>query len=299
MPQQKKQKIIAIIGVFDGVHRGHQYLIKEALKLQNAEKLVLFTFNPHPDFILRKATPPYLITTLAEKKLLLKHLNLNKIIVLPFNSKIAALLPEEFLEKFLLKKFIIKNLVIGHDFKLGKKKLGDYLYLKKLGKQLNIKVKQVKPLKYKNKIISSSLIRNYLKKGNMKLVNYLLGYNYLVKGVVIAGEKRGQQIGFPTANLKISPDKLLPATGVYAGVAKLEGKLFKAVANLGYAPTFLGNKLTLEVHLLNFHKNIYGKNLTFYFQEKLRKEKKFLKVQDLQQQINKDIQKAKIILNKK
>lgn len=292
MPPKNKQKVSAIIGVFDGVHKGHQYLIKKALKLKNSEQLVLFTFNPHPDFVLGKATSPYLLTTLEEKKLLLKNLNINKIIVLPFNKIIATLLPEEFLQKFLLKKFKIKNLIIGHDFKLGKGKTGDYNYLRKLSKPLNINVKQVKALKYKNEIISSSLIRNCLQNNNLKLANKLLGYNYFTKGLVIKGKNKGQKIGFATANLKINKNKLLPSRGVYAGWVEYHKKIYKAVANLGYAPTFSRDKIILEIHLLNFSKNIYGKNLTFYFAKKLRAEKKFSSIEELQQQIKKDLKKA-------
>lgn len=285
----QKKFISAIIGVFDGVHKGHLFLIKEALKLKAKEKLFLFTFNPHPDFVLGKAKPPYLLTTTEEKKEILKSLGLNRIFVLPFSKNIAAMLPEDFFQKYLLKKYPIKNLIIGYDFKLGKNKTGDYKYLKKIGKDLGIHIKQIKALKYGEKIISSSLIRKYLLNNQLNLANKLLGYNYFVTGKVIKGKSRGKKIGYPTANLKISNKKLLPVNGVYAGYVKLNHKVYSAVANSGYVPTFSGKKKSFEVYILNFTGNIYGKIIRFYFLKKIREEKKFNNLEKLKNQIKKDI----------
>ncbi len=286
------------IGNFDGVHLGHQTLVKQALTRARASGLasVVVTFDPHPLRIINGETPPF-ITPTGQKLKLLEDLGVDHILCLEFTPRMAAMSPEDFVSTILVDGLSIHQLVIGHDYAFGKGRSGNYEVLKELGRQHGFEVERIEPVILNGDVVSSSRIRSLIQAGRVTEVRPLLGRFYRVSGTVIQGKKRGGPLlGVPTANIKLV-DELFPKPGVYAVWGEHEGRLHKAVANVGFNPTFGNDALSVEVHLLDFDQDLYTQTLQVHFVERLRDERKFAGVEELLAQIRKDISQARISLS--
>lgn len=277
------------IGNYDGIHLGHQKIINELLIKSRKNKIDsgIMIFEPHPREFFTPKKAPYRITSLREKIEFFQSKKIDRIYIVKFNDKFAKMSGEEFIIK-LEKKISAKIILIGEDFRFGKnREFGLDNLLKS-----NIVVSVVKEIKNNNERVSSSQLRDSLSKGDLKLAQALLGRNYSISGKVVYGDQKGRQIGFPTANIHMFHNRP-PIKGVFA--VKLNGKF--GVANLGTRPTMKGiSKLKLEVHVLNFSKDLYGQHVHITFLKKIRDEIKFKSIEKLKDQIKKDIITAKNFL---
>ena len=288
------------IGNFDGVHLSHQFICRKLAseaKAAGAKSLVI-TFDPHPKMILHPDIRPfYLITTLEEKLKLLERCGIDGVLVIPFSLDYSRITAEEFVRGFLGKKLAIKKIIVGHDYTFGRGKKGNSDYLISCGNEMGFAVEVVDAFKVGEDIISSTLVRNSIIKGDFKTVASLLGRCYNVAGIVVSGRGRGIGLGFPTAN--IEPEKeLLPPSGIYAAFVEVEGKRYMAALNIGEKPTFADYTCTFEVHLLDFSGDLRGKRMNTEFVEKLRDIIKFDSPETLKVQITADVEKARSILLK-
>ena len=292
---QHKSSII-LIGNFDGLHLGHQKLFLQANKFKKkySLKVGVLTFEPMPKMYFDKNIKNFRISNQKQKIDLLDKMNVDFVITKKFDKNFSKITSMSFIENILKKKLNAKFIFVSNNFRFGNKREGDVKQLIKYEKKYNYKIIKPKPLLIKRKIISSTLIRNYLQIGKLKEVNKLLNRNWSIEGKVQKGKQLGKKIGFPTANIDIK-DYVLACPGVYAVKAKLtnSSKIFKGIANLGYRPTFNGKKILLETHLFNFSGNIYNKDLTVEFLKFIRKEKKFKNINQLKKQIRIDLLTAK------
>ncbi len=285
------KKTCAAIGIFDGVHRGHQYLIKHMLAIArrlHARPLVI-TFFPHPAHVLRPDLKLGYLTSLEDRFSLLSDLGVALCLVVPFNRSFAQIQPEKFIKDILVKKLGVKAIFVGDDFRFGNDRGGDINLFKALSQECGYEIHAVSALKEGREAISSTRIRQLVSIGKLKKAANLLGRDVFVSGKVVKGAQRGKGLGFPTANIAYEAD-ILPARGVYIVQVQIGAKTYPAIANLGIRPSFENqeNKVLLEVHILDFSKNIYGKHLRIIFLKKLRNEKKFQNPQQLIRQIQKD-----------
>ena len=289
----------ATIGNFDGVHLGHQKLIARVRDRARILKIssVVITFDPHPLRVLvDKKTPPFI--TLTEQKLeLISKLEVDYVLCIKFTKDLAALKPEEFVQKYLVNGLKLKELIIGYDYAFGKGRRGNFELLNKLGEKFGFAVEQLSPVMVDGAIVSSTRIRDMVQAGMVWEARKLLGRFYRVQGKVITGQKRGGPLlGFPTANICLK-DELFPKTGVYAVWVEVLGQVYPGVANIGYNPTFGNDYLSVEAHILNFKQNIYGQDIRVHFVQRLRSEKKFSGLNELKKQIQADIELGQKILN--
>ncbi len=280
------------IGTFDGVHLGHQEILKKVVEEANSNegKSILITFWPHPRFILKKdADDLKLLSTFKEKVRLLESLGLDYVIKIPFTPKFSNLSADEFVRTILVDQIGTKKLYIGYDHRFGNNREGDIQFLKGQSSKYGYEVFEIPRQDIDDIGISSTKIRNALHEGDIRLSHTLLGRNYSIKGLVVQGEKVGREIGFPTANIQIDKEyKLLPGDGAYAIIAELDGNKFEGMLNIGFKPTVNGSQRTIEAHLFNFDENIYGREITIEFVQSLRKEKKFNSLNELKLQLEKD-----------
>ncbi|HNY50363.1 MAG TPA: bifunctional riboflavin kinase/FAD synthetase [Smithella sp.] len=288
------------IGNFDGVHLSHQFICRKlvAEAKEAGRKALVITFDPHPKMVLHPAIRPfYLITTLEEKLKVLGKCGVDATLVIPFTLEYSKVTAEQFVHEFLGQKLAIKKIVVGHDYAFGQGKKGNSDYLITCGQEMGFEVEVVDAFKVKEDIISSTLVRNLILKGDFQTVTALLGRYYNVAGTVVSGKGRGTGLVFPTAN--IEPEKeLLPPAGIYAAFVDMDGKRYPAALNIGEKPTFDDYTFTFEVHLLDFSGDLRGKRLNTKFVEKLRDIIKFDSPQKLKKQIAADVEKAKSILLK-
>ncbi|MFN3307412.1 MAG: bifunctional riboflavin kinase/FAD synthetase [Candidatus Kapaibacteriota bacterium] len=287
-------KHIITVGTFDGVHRGHQKIIKRMQEISkiNGGETLLVTFDPHPQFIVKRPEkePIKLLTTIDERLKLFQKFGLDKVLIIPFTKGFAETTGDVFIKQILHEKIGFSHILVGHDHYFGKNREGNYEMLVKWSQLLNFIVEQIPAYIIDEITISSTKIRNALSQNQIKFANKLLGYYYFIDGTVVAGDGRGNSLGFPTANIKFDIEhKLVPSNGVYFVFSLIEDKKFFGMANLGFRPTFrIDKKKTLEVHFLNFSGDLYGKTLTVFFLDFLRDEKKFYSVDDLLIQLKKD-----------
>jgi riboflavin kinase/FMN adenylyltransferase len=286
------------IGNFDGVHLGHIPILKKIIEEAHGEnrKALVITFDPHPKKVLHPDISPfYLITTLEEKIKLLEDLGIDGVILIPFNLEFSKISAEAFVNQILWDKLHIRKIFVGHDYSFGKNKVGNVTFLAGKGKILGYAVDVFNAVKYGDETISSTRLRYAILNGNVKMAMRLLGRPYNVSGVVIPGKSRGSTLGIPTANIK--PDKeLIPTEGVYAVIVHIEDNRFQGVLNIGFNPTFCDNERSVEVFILDFSGNIYGKRLNVVFIDRLRDEVKFDTPEQLVEQIKKDVDQALVIL---
>jgi len=290
-----KNKSCVTVGVFDGLHLGHKSIIKKTIAIARRNKVLsaVLTFSPHPDSVIHSKNKSPLLISLKHRLSLINSLGVDVCVVVKFNSYFMNISAEKFISNILIKKFRMAFLVLNRNFTFGKDKVGNKGLIKKLSKDLNFKLYFQKDIKSSGNIISSTLIRSLIKEGNLEKASKLLGRKVEVIGTVIGGDKRGRKIGFPTAN--IDPHhEVIPPKGVYLIEAYLLNRKLLGLANIGLRPTFKKeNKEVIEIHFLNFRKNIYGKDIRIVFLKKLRNEKKFRNKARLLDQIDKDIKQAK------
>jgi len=288
-----KNSVIAI-GNFDGVHLGHQKVLKEAYQKakRNNLKFGVVTFEPAPTMFFNKNIKNHRINSVEQKIYYLKKLKLNFLILINFNQSFSNISAKDFIKQVLVNKLKSKYIFISQNFKFGKKRLGNVNTLKSLEKMYLYKTIVTFPHQENNKTISSSLIRKIISKGNVQEARKLLGRPWSIEGEVVKGEQRGSKIGFPTCNIKLN-SYTLPKLGVYS--IRAETKNFKkgGIANIGYRPTFNGKSLLLEVNIFGIKKNLYKKILKISFIKFIRAEKKFKNINELKRQIKKDIDIAK------
>ncbi len=287
------------IGSFDGVHRGHQSIINDLVVdagLHNAPTVVV-TFYPHPSAVLRGQNFPFYLTLPDEKAGILGSLGIDYVITHPFNRQIANKTAREFIID-LSNHLKIRHLGVGYDFAMGKDRDGNYSFLQKLGQEFNFSLKRSPPIQDNGRLISSSHIRFLLGVGKVELAADFLGRYYSVEGIIEVGDQRGRRLGFPTANMAIWPEKIIPTAGVYACWAQVRGKTFGAVTNIGVRPTFEANPVPprVETHIIDFDEDIYGENIQLKFISRIRDEKRFPDINALQGQIQSDLEKSKEIL---
>ena len=288
-----KNSVIAI-GNFDGVHVGHQKVLKEARQKANKKnlKLGLVTFEPSPLMFFNKKVKNHRINSYNQKIYFLKKNKLDFLIIINFNKIFSNLSAEEFIRKILFKKLKSKYIFVSRNFKFGRKRLGDIKTLKNFENRYSYKTIITTPYKKKNKMISSSLIRKIIYNGQVQKLENLLGRPWCIEGEVIKGKQRGRKIGFPTCNIKLN-SYTLPKLGVYSVWVQINKLKKKGIANIGFRPTFNGKNLLLEVNIFGIKKNLYNKILKISFIRFIRAEKKFKNISQLKSQIKRDIANAK------
>lgn len=267
---------VVTIGNFDGVHRGHQVLLRRARALaeRHHARSIAVTFDPHPAVLLRADAAPPRLQTLDDRIAALVASEVDVVLVLPFTRELASSTPAEFVAEVLAGPLAAVRVVVGTNFRFGAEAAGDVVTLLELGEGHGFSPEAVTLLEVQGRRISSSAIREHLQDGDLGWATAALGRPYQLDGVVVRGDGRGRGIGFPTANLAIDPELVVPATGVYAGQALLEGDRLPAVTNVGIRPTFDGTMRTVEVHLLDGDQDLYGRTLGFRFLHRLRSEQR-------------------------
>jgi riboflavin kinase/FMN adenylyltransferase len=288
---------ILTIGAFDGVHRGHQYLIGQLLqKARRTNRLAgLITFHPHPSAVLSPGNPTRYITTPGEKVALLERLGLDIVAILPFNREMVQTSARRFME-MVSRQLRMTELWVGKDFALGYGREGTPEVLRTLGREKGFSVETITPLVWKGKIISSTRIRALLFRGQVRKAAELLGRYPSLAGEVVQGAQRGRCLGFPTANLEVRAERAVPANGVYAVYAILGEERYRGLANVGVRPSFDNGERTVETYILDFEADIYGCDLVIEFVQRLRPEKRFTDIKELIAQIERDIVEARGIL---
>ncbi len=293
-----KQDTLLTIGVFDGVHLGHQHLISKLIAQARGQNLLagVLTFRQHPQELLSPQTKLPFLTDLTERINLLKKEGVDIIIPLSFTTELARLSAREFV--VLLQKYLkMRGLVIGPDFALGKGREGDTNALRKLGQEMNFSVTVIPPLKINGEVVSSTVIRKTLADGNMNKVQKLAGHPFSLYGQVVTGTGRGASLGFPTANLNIKPAQALPPDGVYASWAYIDGKAYQSLTNIGKNPTFGGGERTVEAYIVDYQGDLYGHELKIDIIERLRDEKRFNTAEELKKQMAQDVKQGRAILS--
>ena len=285
---------VIAIGNFDGLHLGHQKVIKEAKQKAKKNNIPfgVMTFEPVPVMFFNSKIKNHRINSLDQKKIQLKKFKLDFLIIIRFNKSFSSQSAEEFIKRIIYKKTKCKYLFVSKNFKFGFKRQGNIKTLQKFEKKYNFKNIITKPFKKGNKTISSTFLRKKIRSGKIVEVNKLLNRNWSINGKVIKGQRRGRKIGFPTCNLKLS-DYVVPKLGVYAVKVKSKNFNKNGVANIGYRPTFNGQNLLLETNIFGINKNLYNKVISVNFKKFIRSEKKFRNLKHLKKQIKLDIKKAK------
>lgn len=289
----KLPPLVATIGFFDGVHRGHQFLINQVIDeaKRNEMESAVITFDAHPRQVLQSEYQPELLSTLEEKLLLLSKTHIENVIVLHFDKSLAALSARNFMDEVLSKQLNVKELLIGYDNRFGHNRQEGFDDYVRYGHEIGIKVLHADPFQPNGEKISSSLIRRYIMQGEIEAANRALGYAYSIKGKIVKGYQNGHKLGFPTANLDMSSSlKLIPASGVYAVKVRLEDSVEwkRGMMNIGIRPTFNGSKISLEVNIFNLSDNLYDQTLCVSFVQRLRKERKFESLEALSHQLEQD-----------
>lgn len=294
--------LVLTIGSFDGVHRGHQKLIStihQKARAINGES-GLMTFHPHPRMVIQPAKKDsiQLLTTIEERIRLLEKTGLDNLFIVPFSVDFANMPAKDYIKNILVGKFSPRHLVIGYDHKFGKNRDGDIHLLRQFQEKYSYSIEEISKQRTENITFSSTNIRNLLLEGNIEQANDLLGYTYEIKGIITHGDKRGRQLGFPTANIQvINKEKLIPGKGVYAVQTEVDGNFYNGMLNIGTRPTFDGVNKTIENHIFAFQKNIYGFKVRLRFYGKIRSETKFNNQDELKEQLSKDKAQAKRLLN--
>jgi len=284
------------IGVFDGVHLGHQAVISTSAQHARAANgtPVVVTFDPHPEKVLRPKTAPHLLTATPHKIALIRDLGMAHLLIITFDKQFAATEPEEFVHELVEDSKSLREICVGHEWSFGKNRRGNLKLLNQFGARFDFGVVGIPPVTVNGELVSSTTIRKAVETGDLAKAAQMLGREYTVLGTVVSGDNRGKKIGFPTANLSAHNEQF-PPNGVYFAEAKLEGVIYPGVVNLGYRPTVDTRKSEriLEIHLFDFDHDIYGKDLEVRFIRYLRPEKKFESVEALVRQIGLDVKQAR------
>lgn len=287
-----KENTVICLGSFDGLHIGHQTLIENVIKESKEENLksVLFTFSNHPASIIPNKEEPKLIITNDEKVETLKKTGIDYLVMVAFSKEFMRMDPEDFVKDILVDNLNVKKIVVGFNYRFGYKGKGDTNLLKKLSDLYDFKVDIVSPIKNNGEVVSSSLIRKLILGGNIKKANKYLGRLFSIEGEVIHGKKRGKNLGFPTANIYLNNNYIVPKTGLYKTNTIYKSNRYNSLTNVGFNPTFERNRnISIETYILNFNKDIYNEEIKVEFLEFLRDEKKFNSKEELIEQMNSDI----------
>ena len=279
------------IGTFDGVHIGHKKIINQLTSISSKNNLIsiLLSFFPHPKMVLQNDKELKLINTIQEKEGLLNSLNLDYLIIKEFTKEFSRLSALEFVRDILVNKLNAKHIIIGYDHHFGRNRTANIEQLKEFGELYDFKVTEILAQDIDDIAISSTKIRKSLINGEIRLANKFLGYNFFFSGNVVHGNNIGKTISFPTANIKIdAPYKLVPKNGVYIVKTIIDNQITFGMMNIGYNPTFNGKQKSIEIHFMNFNKNIYDKTLTIEMILRIRNEIKFNSVDDLKKQLEQD-----------
>jgi len=297
---------IITVGAFDGVHRGHQHLIQQLVEAARQTKRLagLITFYPHPDVVLSPYNLTRYLSTPGEKAILLERLGLDILVILPFDQGMARTSARDFVER-VRRHLRMAELWVGADFALGRARQGGVEALQALGQEMGFTIRVIEPLTWQGQIISSTRIRSLLLEGKVRQAAQLLGRYPSLAGQVVKGSQRGHALGFPTANLEVRKERVVPADGIYAVYARLGEERYQGVANIGVRPSFeVAGEHIVEVHILDtstrlstgFDKDIYGYDLVVEFVERLREERRYDDVEELKAQIERDVEEARRIL---
>ena len=288
---------IITLGNFDGLHLGHQELVRMVIRRarETGAAAMVVTFRPHPLKVLAPEKCPPLISIYEEKIRLFERLGIDVLVKIPFTLEFSSMSPEDFVKKVLCDALGAREIFVGYNYRFGKGRKGDIRLLKSLGEELGFRVREVEQVAAEGEVISSTSIRNLLKDGEVEHAARLLGRTYAITGVVVKGDGRGKGLGFPTAN--IAPKHaIIPADGVYAVRLYARDRLYDGIANIGLRPTFNKKVLAIEVHVFDFNEDLYGEEVSLYFVKKIREEKKFRSADALVTQIRSDIAAAREML---
>ncbi|ETZ21316.1 bifunctional riboflavin kinase/FAD synthetase [Pedobacter sp. V48] len=289
---RKLNNAVATIGTFDGVHYGHQKIIKRLCELAKSTggESVILTFFPHPRLIIDPENQDLkMINTINEKAKILDSLGVDHLIITPFTRDFSNLTPAEYIKNILVDTIGIKHLIVGYDHRFGKDRKGGLQDLEAFSKNFNYKIEQIPEQDINDVAVSSTKIRTALLDGDVALAANYLGYNFSLHGRVIKGDKIGRTIGFPTANIFVEETyKLIPSDGIYAVTVELNNQVFKGMAYIGQRPTINGMTRNIEVNIFDFNQEIYGQDITMTFLEFLRHDVKFTGLEALKEQLQKD-----------
>jgi len=287
-------------GNFDGIHLGHQKIFKEVV--QRASELkgdsIVYTFEPHPLNVLAPEKKVPLIVPFSEKMSLIEECCLDIIICEDFTPEYANLSPREFVKGILVDRIGVRAIFVGHDYAFGREREGTIETLIRFGKEFDFEVQVVSAVRIDECVVSSTMVRDLVQRGEVKKVANVLGRDYSIAGKVVKGKSRGKGLGFPTANLKLV-NELFPKPGIYVVNVAYGDHIYKGVANIGFKPTFKDQTLSVEIYILDFDKDIYDEDLRVSFVERLRDEKAFRGPDELVEQIKKDVEKARDVLKEK
>ncbi len=279
-------------GTFDGVHLGHQHVLKQVVNIAKEYKKpsLLITFYPHPRLVINPNDSTIkMLSSIEEKAKIILEMGIDYVLVLSFTHEISQYTPEKFVHDILVSKLNVQCMVVGYDHRFGKNRSGGFSELTEFAKKFNFKVKEINASEIDEIAVSSTRIRKAIASGNLKEANELLGKPYRLTGIVVEGQKIGRQLGFPTANLMIDePHKLIPPNGVYLGYAIIQNIKYKIMLNIGVRPTVDGKSQTIEAHIIDFNENIYNQKLTIYLVQFLREELRFNGLEALKIQLQKD-----------
>ena len=295
-----QRETLLSIGVFDGVHLGHQKLLtclRDEARSKNWLSGVV-TFKSHPEVVLTGENKLLWLNDLETRINLLRNLGIDIVVALPFSSELACLTARRFVQ-LLIKHLKMRGLIVGPDFALGRKREGDAQKLRILGQEMGFSVEVIPTVIIDGYVVSSSTIRQALAEGDMKKVEKLIGRLFNLSGKVVSGDKRGRNLGFPTANLDIKSDQALPGDGVYATITHTDDSPLSSVTNIGVRPTFGGNKRLVETYILDFDGDLLGQKITVDLVDKLRDEKRFDTVEELKSQMTRDVEQARQVLQQR
>jgi riboflavin kinase/FMN adenylyltransferase len=288
----KFRRPVLTIGTYDGVHLGHQYILQRISEIAKAidGESILLTFDPHPRSVLQPNVPLYLISTLDEKIKLLEKQNIDHVVVIPFDKNFADIDAIDYIKKVLVDNFNPEYIVIGYDHHFGKNRSGDIHILEKYSTDYKYKVEEISAQTIDDIKVSSTKVRNALLLGDIKTANHLLIHPFSISGVVIHGDKIGRTLGFPTANISYPSNKLIPAIGVYLVKVDIDNQLYKGALSISKRPAVIENgELRVEVYILDFDNDIYGKSIEVILFDKIRDDKNFDSLSSLKEQIQKDV----------
>ncbi|MFZ1280259.1 MAG: bifunctional riboflavin kinase/FAD synthetase [Ignavibacteriaceae bacterium] len=298
----KNKNTILTLGTFDGIHPGHLKIIDKLVSCSKEKgcRNVVITFHPHPRTVLSGSSSVKMLSTQEEKINLLRKHGVENLLTINFTKEFASLTAEEFIYDYLINGIGLSEIVLGHDHHFGKGRSGNVELLKMIGAKENFIVTTAEPFLIDGEVVSSTKIRNAISEGDVAKANKLLGRNYSFSGVVVGGDKRGRELGFPTANIKLSSqEKLLPASGIYAVKVFVENENHIGLLSIGNRPTFYNEgELVTEVYIYDFNREIYSKEVTTELVERLRGEEKFNSAEELINQMNKDKENGLKIFNK-
>jgi riboflavin kinase / FMN adenylyltransferase len=287
----KAENTVLTLGIFDGVHLGHRKIIEKLKKkaaVSNCRNLVI-TFSPHPRNVISGKRDLKLLTTIEEKIKLLEEIGVENFLIINFTKEFSQLSSEKFFNDYIIERIGIKEIVVGYDHHFGKGRSGDINTLRKMGMQFGFDVTSVEPFKIDNEAVNSTKIRKALAEGNIKVANSFLGREYSFSGTVVEGDKRGRELGFPTANILLDEEKLLPMMGIYAVEFLFDDEKHKGLLSIGIRPTFYDSgKIVVEVYLYDFNRDIYNKKITVRIIDWVRGEEKFSSAEALVEQMQKD-----------